>query len=256
MKIDFEKTAADYGQYRAGFPNLFFERLFALGHVRSGDRALDLGTGVGTVARGLALRGCNVIGLDPSQALIEEGQRLDQAAGVAVRYVIGTAEETGLPSAAFDVVTAGQCWHWFDRMKAPSEVRRILRPEGVLIIAHFDWLPLPGNVVEATERLILVHNPAWKGAGGTGVYPKWLVDAAVTGFENIETFSFDVAVPYSHVAWRGRIRARSAGVAASLPPDAVAKFDTELAALLVKHVSADLFDVPHRVWALTCRAPS
>ncbi len=78
MKIDFGKTAADYGRYRAGFPDLFFKRLFSAGYVRSGNDVLDLGTGAGTVARGLAMLGCNVTGLDPSQALIEEAQRLDQ----------------------------------------------------------------------------------------------------------------------------------------------------------------------------------
>lgn len=255
MKIDFGKTAADYGRYRAGFPDLFFKRLLSAGYVRSGNDVLDLGTGTGTVARGLAMLGCKVTGLDPSQTLMEEAQRLDQAAGVVVRYVVGRAEKTDLPSEAFDVVTAGQSWHWFDRASAAEEIRRVLRPGGVLIIAYFDWLPLPDNVVEATERLILAHNPAWNGAGGTGIHPRWLTDVAVSGFENIETFSFDIGAPYSHEAWRGRIRA-SAGVAASLPPESVAKFDADLAVLLAERFSVDPMIVPHRIWALACRKPN
>lgn len=255
MNVDFGKTATDYGRYRAGFPDAFFARLFAGGCVRAGDRVLDLGTGAGTVARGLALRGCDVTGLDPSQALLDEARRLDQAAGVAVRYVLGKAEDTGLPSAAFDVVTAGQCWHWFERAQAAAEARRVLKPNGVLIIAHFDWLPLPGNVVEATEQLIVAHNPAWSFGGGTWIHGPWLTEVGIAGFESIETFSFDVDVAYSHEAWRGRIRA-SAGVAASLPPEAVKKFDLELAALLSERFPTGPLAVPHRVWALTCRAPA
>ena len=42
---------------------------------------------------------------------------------------------------------------------AALEARRLLAPSGRLVIAHFDWLPLPGNVVEATEALIKAHNP-------------------------------------------------------------------------------------------------
>lgn len=254
MKIDFGRTAADYGRYRAGFPDSFFERLFADGIVRSGMHALDLGTGTGTVARGLAARGCDVTGLDPSEALMDEAKYLDRAAHVNVRYILGRAEETGLPESSFDIVTAGQCWHWFDRAAAAREARRVLKPGGALIIAHFDWLPLAGNVAEATEQLILAHNPGWKGAGGTGLYPRWLADVAGAGFERIETFSFDVAVPYSHEAWRGRIRA-SAGIAASLLAERVTKFDVELAALLAARFSADPLIVPHRVWAVTSRAP-
>ena len=58
MVTDFGRTASDYARHRAGFPEVFFERLFSDGSVRKGDAVLDLGTGTGTVARGLALRGC------------------------------------------------------------------------------------------------------------------------------------------------------------------------------------------------------
>ena len=61
-------------------------------------------------------------------------------------------------------------------------------------------------------------------------------------------------MPYGHRAWRGRIRA-SAGVAASLGPEAVAAFDAEHATLLATGFPSEPLDVPHRVWALTARAP-
>jgi hypothetical protein len=45
-------------------------------------------------------------------------------------------------------------------------------------------------------------------------------------------------------------------VAASLPPDAVANFDTELAALLDEDYPDEPLAIPHRVWALVARAPT
>ena len=249
MAVNFGPVAADYGRYRAGFPQRFFKRLFAEGWVKPDHTVLDLGTGTGTIARGLALRGCHVTGLDSEQHLLTEAARLDREAATGVTYVEGKAEDTGLPARRFDVVTAGQCWHWFDRPKTVVEVARVLAPGGCLVVAHFDWLPLRDNVVAMTERMIERTNPEWHLGNNSGIYPTFLADVAEGGFEALETFSFDVDVSYSHEAWRGRIRA-SAGIGASLPPEAVARFDDELAATLRTHWPIEPLVVPHRVWAL------
>ncbi len=254
VDVNFGLTAADYGRFRAGFPDSLFIRLEAEGLIEPGLRVLDLGTGTGSLGRGFARRGCAVVGLDLSPDLIAEARALDAAAGLASAYLAGSANRVGLASQAFDIVAAGQCWHWFDRAAAAREALRMLVSGGRLVIAHFDWIPLPGNLVEATENLIRAHNPDWTFGGGNGLHPDWLADAAMAGFEGLETFSFDQAVTYSHEAWRGRIRA-SAGVGASLPPAGVAGFDEALAALFVERFPDDPQVVPHRVFCLTARAP-
>jgi SAM-dependent methyltransferase len=254
-RIDFGKTASDYGRFRAGFPDAFFERIAAMGAARAGMRALDLGTGTGTIARGLAQRGLVVMGLDKSDAMTREARRLDAEAKVSVEYVTAAAEATGLPDASFDLVTAGQCWHWFDRPRTAAEVRRLLASGGRLVIAHFDWIPIPGNVVEATENLIRAHNSEWNVWGGTGMYPPWMRDMADAGFRGLESFTFDVDAVYSHEAWRGRIRA-SAGVGASnMSPEHVAQFDEELKRLLAEKWPDDPMKVHHRVFAAIGDAP-
>jgi len=250
--VDFGRTAKDYAAHRAGFPKELFDRLAAMGIGRSGQRLLDLGTGTGSLARGFARRGASVVGVDPAEPLLVEARRLSQHEGVQVDYREGRAEDIDAPDGAFDVVSAGQCWHWFDRPAAAAECMRVLGADGTLAICYFDWLPLPGNVVASTEALILEHNPEWPAAGGLGMYPLWTLDVAEAGFTGLETFSFDVDVSYNHDAWRGRIRA-SAGVAASLPPDAVAAFDRELATLLKQDFPGEPLAVPHRVWALVAR---
>jgi len=249
MSIDFGKTAADYARYRAGFPDLFFDRLHALG-IRGGA-VLDLGTGTGTLARGFARRGFEVTALDRSRPLLDTAAALAAEAGLEIRWVEATAERTGLDG-RFDLVSAGQCWHWFDRPVAAREARRLLRPEGRLLIAHFDWVPLAGNVVQRTEALIAAHNPAWVSSDGTGLYGAWLRDLAEAGFSGLETFSFDIGQPYTHESWRGRVRA-NAGIGASLSPAAVLAFDREHAAMLAEHFPGELV-VPHRVFAALARA--
>ena len=100
-----------------------------------------------------------------------------------------------------------------------------------------------------TEQMILHYNPNWKMANGVGIYPDWLRDVSEAGFENIETFTFDIKVPYTHEGWRGRIRA-SAGVGASLPKEKVEEFDRELAELLKSNFPEKILSVPHRSFAL------
>jgi len=260
MNVNFGLTADDYAKHRAGFPDAFFDRVYADGFVKPGASLLDLGTGTGTLARGFALRGCRVTGIDPAAEMLEQAKEMDKLAGVEIEYRVAKAEATGLPDSSFDVVTAGQCWHWFDRPKAAQEVKRILKPGGTVIIAHFDWLPLTGNVVELTEQLIVKYNPAWKFGGGLGIYPQWLHDLGEAGFADIRTFSFDVDVQYSPIAWRGRIRA-SAGVGASLMPEQVERFDSELKQMLEAQNQASagkeaLLFIPHRVFAVTAQNPT
>jgi ubiquinone/menaquinone biosynthesis C-methylase UbiE len=123
-QVDFGKAATDYGRFRAGFPDAFFQRLAEQCGPFAGKAALDVGTGAGTVARGLARMGAVVTGLDPSTALMDEARKLDAEQGVSVAYVEGRAEAPPFPDAAFDIVTAGQCWHWFDRPRAAREAMR------------------------------------------------------------------------------------------------------------------------------------
>ena len=244
---NFGKAAKAYGAHRAGFPPSLYERLAAFGLGLSGQAVVDLGTGTGTLARGFAERGCRVVGIDPDERMLDEAREQAAQADLKIEFRAGRAEATELEAHAFDLVIAGQCWHWFDREVAAAESLRLLQPEGKLVICHFDWLPLPGNVVQATEKLIEAANPNWHMGGLTGIYPQWL-PALSANFINIETFSYDTDVAYSHAAWRARIQA-SAGIAA-LSREEAEIFDETLRHTLQTKFPTDPLAVPHRVFAI------
>ena len=256
MSVNWDRTAADYASFRAGFPDEFYDRLGADGIANGGARkhALDLGTGTGTLARGLAVRGWRVTGLDISADMIGAARRLDAAAGIDVDYLVARSEATGLPAAAFDLVSAGTCWHWFDRPAAAREVHRLLKPKGRLVVAAMEWQSRPGNVVSATCALIRRHNPRWP-SDQLGFRFEWAEDVSAVGFAIVDRFQFDVAVPYTHETWRGRIRA-SAGVSASLDATAVDAFDREHAELLRARFPEEPLAVPHRILAIVARKES
>lgn len=243
-EVNFGRTASDYGRHRCGFPERFFEQLVERGLPADAPRALDLGSGTGTIARGLAQRGARVTALDRSLELLREVQRLAALDGVELIIRVAPAEHSGLEPQSCELICAGQCWHWFDPVATCVELHRLLTPGGRIVLAAFDWLPTPGSVAEATEALILAHNPTWSLGGGDGRHPEWRRDLEAGGFAIREDRCEVLPVPYAPEAWRGRIRA-SAGVGASLSPAAVERFDDELANLLATRFPGAQLDVPH-----------
>jgi SAM-dependent methyltransferase len=217
MQIDWGRTAADYASHRADFPDSFFDRLAGYGIVnpapdgpgRTPRPALDLGTGTGSLARGLARRGWRVTGVDISADMLAAARRLTAAADLAIDYVVAPAEATGLAD-------------------------------------HGD------NVVDATIELIAAHNPTWASSSASGLRFAWADELRQVGFAAIDRFRYRAVVPYSHAAWRGRIRA-SAGIGASLTPEGVAAFDRAHARLLQERFPEEPLQVPHRISAIVAR---
>jgi ubiquinone/menaquinone biosynthesis C-methylase UbiE len=244
MTVDFGRTAEDYGAHRPPFHPRLFERLRSMGVGRPEQFILDVGAGTGLLGRGLVAGGARVVECDASWALLR------QAAGAA--RVVAHAEQLPFADARFDAVTAGQCWHWFDRRQAPREIRRVLKPGGRLAIVYQTYVPLTGNVAAASEQLILRYRPQWRHAGGVGINGQALKDLQTAGFAQIESFSFDVDVRYTRDAWRGFIRTCSA-VGPSLPPEQLMRFDREHAELL--ELWPQTFDAPHRVFAAVASKP-
>ena len=250
--IDFGLTANDYLKYRAGFPDSLFSELAKQGIGTDQQRILDIGTGTGTLARGFALNGNSLVGIDPAEEMLIAAAEIDKNYKVDIEYKVSSAEEIKLESNQFDIISAGQCWHWLDAEKATGEIKRLLKPEGTLVVCYYDWIPLKGNVVRRTEEIIESYNPDWKAGNLTGIHPAIFRDLGNAGFHSLSSFTYDEAAIYSHAAWRGRIRA-SAGVGASLNADEVKRFDIDLAAMLNEEFPDQPMDVPHRVFALIAK---
>ena len=253
LDVDFGRAARDYARHRPGFPTAFFDHVNGLGLGIAGQRVLDLGTGTGTLACGFAERGCEVVGLDPSAEMLAEATRMAAEAGLSVRWMQGWAEATGLLDGEFDVVCAGQCWHWFDRPRAAAEAMRLLHAAGRLLIAYFSYLPLAGTIGETTEEILLRHNPTWRWAGHDGRHPEFVEELRGAGLRRPTVFEFDLPVTFTHASWRGRIRACN-GVL-TLPPETIAAFEADLATLLTDRFPEPMV-VDHRIFGIVAEKPT
>lgn len=254
--IDFGRHSEDYTEHRPGFPASFYDRLAAIARIE-GSRSLDLATGPGTVALELAARGSSVVGIDisPGQVAAAKSVATERGLEDAARFTVAEAERTGLDASSFDLATAGQCWHWFDHDRAMAEARRVLRPGGVLVIAHYSYLAEHSPVARDTEEVILEFNPSWSMAGWSGIFPELIDEVIRGGFELVEQFCYDHDEMFSHAGWRGRIRTcNGVGSGGMSPPD-VRHFDEALRRLLGTKYP-DPVPVEHRVWCVVARKAS
>tara|TARA_B100000809_G_scaffold264615_1_gene320929 strand:+ start:309 stop:1121 length:813 start_codon:yes stop_codon:yes gene_type:complete len=244
----FGSAARDYAEHRKGFPPATFDELLRLGIGEPSQVILDIGCGTGTLALGFAQRGCEVTGVDIDPRMLEEASRLANNQRLEVAWLEAPAENTGLPKSTFDVITAGQCWHWFDQVKTVAECARLLKADGKLAVCWFDWIALPNTVPGVTEALIEMHNPEWK-LGGIRTRDDYyeLFESTFTehALRIVGEFDFVDDTNYTRLSWRKRVLA-SAGIVA-LSSDKAKAFDEELDKLLVREFGSGDLLTPHRV---------
>lgn len=120
-KERFSDRAADYAQWRPGYP----DEVVAALRLPSGARVADIGSGTGIAAELFLRHGHEVVGVEPNA---------EMRARARVPLVDGAGEATGLPDAAFDAVVCAQAFHWMDPERAKCEFLRIRKPGGVIAI--------------------------------------------------------------------------------------------------------------------------
>jgi demethylmenaquinone methyltransferase/2-methoxy-6-polyprenyl-1,4-benzoquinol methylase len=144
-RYDFITVALSYGQDQR-----WKRRVIALAAPRPGVRALDLATGTGDIAFGLAAKGARVVGLDITLRMIELAKR--KAVGSpALHLLVGDMLALPFPSGSFEIVTTGYGLRNVPNLStAIDEIRRVLTPGGRVVSLDFNR---PGNRVVRSAYL-------------------------------------------------------------------------------------------------------
>jgi SAM-dependent methyltransferase len=150
----FDSLAADYAQYRPGYaPSIVTAVLSLVGRPAHEVDAADVGAGTGIWTRMLAARKLHsVTAVDPSDEMRRHGGLTADKNDIVWRR--GTAEETGLPPNAYDLVSMASSFHWADFDRACTEFQRILRPGGRFVAL---WNP---RMIELNPLLVEIEQEA------------------------------------------------------------------------------------------------
>lgn len=148
----------------------------------TGLDAADIGAGSGRATRLLAEMGARAVGVEPNPDAVAAAE----AKGGGPRYLIGTAEATGLPAASVDIVLFSYSLHHVPDMPgALAEAERILRADGRIAVLE----PEAGDPLYPAVRLIDDEAPVYAAAQAA-------IDAAVASGRLVRTRSLQLASRY------------------------------------------------------------
>jgi len=145
FKDHFSTRSSGYAAFRPGYPAELFTYLASL--TPRHDLAWDCATGSGQAARGLAEHYTRVWATDASAAQIDAA-----APRAGVEFRLASAQASGLPDRSVDLVTVAQAAHWFDLPAFYAEVRRVLKPDGLLAIWCYERLTIEPTLDAIVEE--------------------------------------------------------------------------------------------------------
>lgn len=147
MKDLFSSGSQLYQIARPSYPASLIQEI--LKHVVTPQFAWDCGAGSGQWTQLLAPYFDAVVATDISVHQLQHAPYFEN-----VSYQVQSAEHTSFAGQSFDLITVAQAIHWFDFDCFYAEVRRTLRPEGILAVIGYGLIQVVDADLQAcVERL-------------------------------------------------------------------------------------------------------
>lgn len=129
---EFGKLVKHYASTRPGYPRQVIRDIYT--QIKSKQpKILDLGCGTGISTRQLAKKGSVIVGCDVDADMLAKASRGQYQ---NIEYVRADAEKLPFEYKTFDVITMFTSFHWFTTKKAISEIKRVLKPNGIICIVQ------------------------------------------------------------------------------------------------------------------------
>lgn len=157
----FSNRVENYFKYRPRYPPEILPLLEKECGLTRDSVIADVGSGTGFLSELFVRNGNRVFGVEPNAEMRAAGERL-LAGYENFTSVDATAEATTLPEHSVDFVTAGQAFHWFDRIKTRSEFPRILKNDGWVVIVWNTFPLARSELVEGYHQVLLRYGTDYR----------------------------------------------------------------------------------------------
>jgi SAM-dependent methyltransferase len=207
-----------YDRTRPSYPQPMVDRII---DASPGRDVLDVGIGTGIAARQFQAAGCRVLGVEADARMADVARKRGSQVEVA------KFEEWDPAGHTFDIVIAGQTWHWIDPVAGATKAAAALRPGGRIALFWNAFEPpaaLAGAFSEVhRQAMTALRAPASAPAvSAAGAYSMMVAKAAgglqaAGGFTDIEEWRFTWERPYSRDEWLDQLP--TSGTLTQAPPD-------------------------------------
>ena len=161
-KDKFGTQVKEYDKYRTTYPKEFYDYVFRISKIENAKDILDLGCGTGKSTEPLYRKGLNLVGCDHDKRMLEQAKENARHQDLPIKYVLGNSESLPFGEEVFDIVNVGNAFHWFANLESVQEIKRILRPNGLLFI---HWKQIGKEDVELRRKIFRQFNPEYNGSG-------------------------------------------------------------------------------------------
>jgi SAM-dependent methyltransferase len=151
--LRFSNRVENYRKYRPGYPTEIIPLLKSECGLTRDSLIADLGSGTGLFTEIFLKNGNGVFGVEPNAEMRAAGEQI-LSGYPKFKSVDGAAESTNLPDHSVDFVVAGQAFHWFDRRQARPEFKRILQPDGWVVLAWNGYRVESSQMMASYQTLV------------------------------------------------------------------------------------------------------
>ncbi|KZL09412.1 Demethylmenaquinone methyltransferase [Pseudovibrio axinellae] len=153
-----------YDHARPRYPQEALHCIVQMLHTITGDERgslLDVGCGTGILTRQLIKLSprSDFTGCDINVDMLSQAKVMDQS--TAISWHQSCAEELPFGDDAFHMITVAQAAQWFERPKFYGEARRLLKPDGYLVIIENNRQLEDCAFMGAYETLIEMYNTTY-----------------------------------------------------------------------------------------------